>query len=368
MKKIVFVPREEAFGCNRLFDANGRVNGWHLGPFSKLANELLEFGCECTTDEEALSADLVVFVDLPETREKALGIVEKYGAPCALLIMESPSGRQHFFSPQNHDLFDRVISYHSGLASLSRKYIHFYLPVEDDVLQPRENRLSFKERKLVSMINTNRQVGWGHSLESRKNSGMHTLPVIGKFFTGWKINISDVVFSARGELYSVRRDIAHAAETVCRNSFGLYGRGWDGGRVSRLNMLKSARKYACYAGFADDKIYAQSQYRFAIAYENCEGNYGYLSEKIFDAFAARTVPVYRGDKSAYDIFPADSFIDGRRFSSSRALLEYIDQIDEMEWNHMLEVGSDFVKNECVDKFSADAFVGTVRRCVMDLLA
>ena len=367
MKKIVFIPRHDRFSHNRLFATTGRSEGWHLGPFSKLKEELLKVGYECSTGDIEPVADLLVFLDLPETRQKTLQIIQKYNCKCILLIMESPSGRHHFFNPKNHDLFDLVITYHPKLCDLSSKYVRYYLPVEDDVYKSMRNAPLFKDRKLAVMVNANKQLGWCHLLESRKNAAIHTMPFVGKFLNGWSVGMSDVLFSSRGELYSCRRDLARSAEVVCPKGFNVYGIGWNGERVSRLDIIRKPRKYACYSGFADDKINTLSKYRFAIAYENVEGSFGYISEKIFDAFAARTVPVYRGDKSAYDIFPKDALIDGRQFKSSKALLNYLMTFGQEKWDHMLDAASDFLKEERSKAFSSREFVGILKKCILDIL-
>ena len=51
----------------------------------------------------------------------------------------------------------------------------------------------------------------------------------------------------------------------------------------------------------------QSKYKFTIAFENACHD-GYTTEKICDAFLARTVPIYFGDLSVDRLFNIDSFI------------------------------------------------------------
>lgn len=56
------------------------------------------------------------------------------------------------------------------------------------------------------------------------------------------------------------------------------------------------------------KIRFMRQYRFSIAMSNAQ-KFGHLDEKIFDAWAAGTVPIYWGDPLITDYFNPKSFID-----------------------------------------------------------
>lgn len=67
---------------------------------------------------------------------------------------------------------------------------------------------------------------------------------------------------------------------------------------NKLNMYKkvdSGGKYKNNIGGAvDDKLTFLSTYKFNIAFENSQTN-GYITEKIFDAKASGTIPIYFGD-------------------------------------------------------------------------
>lgn len=62
--------------------------------------------------------------------------------------------------------------------------------------------------------------------------------------------------------------------------------------------------------------------KFHLAFEN--GSIpGYVSEKIVDAFAARTVPIYWGDPGVKGQFNPEAFIDRNDFSSDEACIEHV---------------------------------------------
>ncbi|PAF51368.1 hypothetical protein BKH43_01635 [Helicobacter sp. 13S00401-1] len=78
----------------------------------------------------------------------------------------------------------------------------------------------------------------------------------------------------------------------------------------------------------DNKLEFLSKTKFNIAYENTSG-YGYITEKILDAFAAKTVPIYWGDPNiAKDgIYNPKAFINAHDFKDEASLIEYIKYVD-----------------------------------------
>ena len=75
-----------------------------------------------------------------------------------------------------------------------------------------------------------------------------------------------------------------------------------------------------------DKLAFQRQYRFSIAYENSRDP-GYVTEKIVDAFAAGTVPIYWGDPLIKQEFNPDSFVCADNYPDNAALIDAIEAID-----------------------------------------
>lgn len=82
-------------------------------------------------------------------------------------------------------------------------------------------------------------------------------------------------------------------------------------------------------GPVKDKLAFQRQYRFSIAYENSRDP-GYVTEKIVDAFAAGTVPIYWGDPLIKEEFNPDSFLCADDYPDNAALIDAIEAIDRDE--------------------------------------
>lgn len=104
--------------------------------------------------------------------------------------------------------------------------------------------------------------------------------------------------------------------------FDLFGLFWP----ERLNKVSR--------GFLEKnkKIQKLSEYKFAITLDSYTDQNGYISEKIFDAFFAGTVPVYLGANNVTDYIPKQCFIDIRDFNSNDELYEYLSTMSESEYS------------------------------------
>lgn len=76
-----------------------------------------------------------------------------------------------------------------------------------------------------------------------------------------------------------------------------------------------------------NKIDFIKNYRFNLACENVSHR-GYCTEKIIEAFAARTVPIYWGDPDIEDYFNPKAFINCNRYENQDELVKNIIRIDK----------------------------------------
>ncbi len=67
-------------------------------------------------------------------------------------------------------------------------------------------------------------------------------------------------------------------------------------------------------------------FRFSLAFEN-SAHPGYVTEKIADAFIARTVPIYWGDPRICDEFNKEAFVDIRSFANRSDAIDYIEMLN-----------------------------------------
>lgn len=73
----------------------------------------------------------------------------------------------------------------------------------------------------------------------------------------------------------------------------------------------------------ESKLGVISSYKFTIAFENARSN-DYVTEKLFDAFWAGSVPVYFGAPNVEKFVPGrDSYIDAARFADPKDLADHL---------------------------------------------
>lgn len=98
--------------------------------------------------------------------------------------------------------------------------------------------------------------------------------------------------------------------------------------LGKYKELSSGGRYRNNVGGpVKDKLAFLGDYRFSLAIENSRTS-GYTTEKILQAFAAGTIPIYWGDPGIEREFNPDSFINAASFSSLEELSEYVAAIFE----------------------------------------
>ena len=68
-------------------------------------------------------------------------------------------------------------------------------------------------------------------------------------------------------------------------------------------------------------------YKFTIAYENAS-HPGYTTEKIYDAMAARSIPIYWGNPLVHLDFNPKSYLNRHDFESDEAFIQHIIRVDQ----------------------------------------
>ena len=98
-------------------------------------------------------------------------------------------------------------------------------------------------------------------------------------------------------------------------------------KLSQYKKIASGGRFRNNIGGAvADKKKFQSEYKFAIAFENTSYD-GYCTEKLMEAFAARTIPIYWGDPGVVKDFNPDSFVNAHDFNSFEEVVERVKEID-----------------------------------------
>jgi hypothetical protein len=165
------------------------------------------------------------------------------------------------------------------------------------------------------------------------------------------INGNHVPQPVSNELYSVR--IAAMAALASTGYIDLYGRGWRKW-LSRASMwwpyLKNRSSLmSIYQGTCDSKYEVLSRYEFCLCFENMAMK-GYVTEKIFDCFYAGTIPLYLGAPNIESLIPESAYVDCRNFRSWIELLEFVQNLSDLEIVSMRKAGRDFVQSPQCDRY------------------
>jgi hypothetical protein len=142
------------------------------------------------------------------------------------------------------------------------------------------------------------------------------------------------------------------------SDFDLYGGRWD------------RRPYFPYSHYAkyvtrvwrgqllEDKLPTLARYKFILAFENASYP-GLVTEKIFDAFLAGTVPVYLGAPDITEYVPADCFIDMRKFENYAKLESFLRDMASVDYEGYRERFRDFLMREKDRIFSKRKFAEAI---------
>nr|WP_276561050.1 glycosyltransferase family 10 [Vibrio scophthalmi] len=156
------------------------------------------------------------------------------------------------------------------------------------------------------------------------------------------------------ELYSKRIEAINFFQMYIGTDFDLYGMGWD----------KS--DFPSYKGSVDDKLKAMSNYKFTLCYENQCNIDGLISEKIFDCFYARSVPIFWGANNVEKYIPEECFIDKRKFNNYFDLLSYLETMTEGEYNIRVEAVEKYLKSDLFQQHSSEMFAKTIYNTITSL--
>jgi len=144
--------------------------------------------------------------------------------------------------------------------------------------------------------------------------------------------------------------------------FDLYGEGWEQ-RHPAVEQRLHATAQRAYRGTAADKLGLLAGYRFALVYENARFP-GYISEKLFDCFFARCIPIYSGAPDVAQYVPPSTFIDVRQFPSFPELERFLRGITEEDAKRYVDAAHAFLISPAYESWCADHFA----RDLVDALA
>jgi hypothetical protein len=246
-------------------------------------------------------ADVLICMDRPDR--------ELYPAKKKIFIIYEP----HFLVPGNwdkdfHEQFDLVLTWRDDLID-GRKYHKNNFTVDwSERVDPFITRERYNERKLAVLMNTAK------------------------------------AHPSASSLYGARITAINWFEEHAPNDFDLYGRGWQ------------QCGYQSYRGAMDNKLNTLVNYNFNIAYENCNDQTGYITEKILDSFMAGVPPVYYGSAGVERHIPQDAYISVHDFKTYDDLFKYLKYMKYNEYQGYLQAIDRFITSDKAEQFSNDWFI------------
>ena len=108
--------------------------------------------------------------------------------------------------------------------------------------------------------------------------------------------------------------------------------------LSQYKHINSGGRYHNNIGHpVQDKLSFQQKHKFTIAFENTSHS-GYTTEKLVQAFAAQTIPIYWGDPAVADTFNTGAFIDCHDFPDWESVVSRVREIDQDDnlWLQMMQ--------------------------------
>ncbi|QTL97700.1 hypothetical protein GM661_06720 [Iocasia frigidifontis] len=312
MKKIAFIP-SRVFYNNSLFNLENKTLNRDnvLMPFYILKNRLQEMNIDLNTidlysDYKKLDAVFFLNLNINEIKKcQANGL----GNKLIYIMLEPPVVRAENsieVLKKMENTFKYIMTWQDDLID-NRKYIKINYP--EYFGEVNIQKVNFENKKLLT-------------------------------------NISGYKFSTHpDELYSKRLEVIEFFEEKYSNNFDFYGFGWE----------RALKMYKNYHGRVEDKIKTYKKYKFALSFENMRNINGYITEKIFDCFKARVVPIYWGANNIEEFIPKECFIDYRKFMDVEKLYKYISNVNKDIYNQYLRNIEKYLISDEIKQFNSESF-------------
>jgi alpha(1,3/1,4) fucosyltransferase len=273
----------------------------------------LEPDSQPTVDDFILITDVSAYRSIK--RYKQLMGFAKQNIPMVLALEEPPAVLPYNYVKRLHKPFKRIFTWRTDLVD-GKRYLKNHSPRQPHCVLT----VPVKKEKLLVLMQTNKR------------------PAI-PFFPG--------------ELQTERVKAMRYFDKKIPEQFDIFGKGWDKPYFLREKLI-GAPKLQTARGFVENKVNTMSKYRFVICYENSIQP-GYISDKIWDVFEARCIPIYLGAPDITEYIPANTFIDKRKFRSYDELLAFIQQMSDEDYKGYISRIEKLLKSDVAAKWHWDTY-------------
>jgi hypothetical protein len=347
MKATLYAVEDPALLNNGIFfneSFYGMKNSAFM--FLSLRQALEPYGIELNTQDinPPEESELVISVDMSLQLQNAKWpkVRKKY-----LVLSEPATYYPHNWAPVHHGIFDKVFTYNHRLVDHHKYWpYNFAIDLTENQQYFPVTEAEFNQRKLCVLVAASFGVatppkGSGSLLHERFLTLEWFAKNHPKEFDLYSRQIPD-------DIYSSFRGLGVLQKTLPARL------------VARIKAAVGEQRKALFDIVNrgpishDGKIPALRGYRFNIAYENTGGLPGYLTEKLFDSFAACCVPIYWGNPDIAQVVPSKCFIDRRDFRSHEELYKFLKSMTYTEYAGYTNAITTFVGEASTDTFGSEA--------------
>lgn len=262
--------------------------------------------------EDYKNGDIIITINIDHDISNEVEIYNKRNNTSKIklysIILEPPHVDWQPYNLLFYNKYDLLFTLDDTLSNhpFFKKYVKINFPQTS--LTPIINSIPFSQRKLLTFINS------------------------------YKTSCPRSPTSAY-DLYKERiKLIQYFNDKDC---FDFYGRLWQNSPY---------QDYVSFKGAIAHKTCILQKYKFLACFENSDITSGYITEKIFDAFTAGTVPIYWGAPNIESYIPPECFINMRKFPNYEELHKFLENITEETYNQYLAAINNFLQTPAAQSF------------------
>lgn len=353
------------------FSKNYLGNVMFDGPSRVLRDLLSERDISlCTVDMgDIQSADRILFYDLDNELLQDCISAGISADKLVLFLFEPEVTRPDQYNPRIRQHFGKIFTWRDDLVDNVR-FFKFRWP---QIMRRRSPLPGFEERKLLTMINSNKYSyvdGEGFSYRRKAIKFFDStgdFDLYGPDWNNYALTLKRAAIALKQALENMpgrnnnRLTLAQAAgAAVCTPRL----------TVSYLrDMLGGRPPFRSYGGPVSDKDLTLSHYRFCLCYENQLNRPGYVTEKIFDCLVSGAIPIYLGATNINDYVPQECFIWMNDIPDFRTLHAFMKSMSSDEFYKMQQAGQEFLQSEAFSPWTpAGSFSDIIDKLLMDTRA
>lgn len=340
MIKVSLIVPHQGLNGNAAFEGRREDNGAHApnihwqDVYVALHKKALGKGFNLATSDliSIDEADIAIYMLLPNSPDDIVRQKQKTPKLKAILLLQETSlGCRYTFNPRNHFGYDAIITYNDRLSDGRR-----YFPMRSQAFF--RHRISigppFDQRRVGCLVGTNRKMSYRRSGLMAMKKGWHF---------SWQ-DWLDYVFCP-GELITYRSKVGRLCAQYAPGIFDIFGEGWE---------IHEETRRRCQGVPKSSTLSYIGNYRYYFAFENHESENSLISQRIWDALWADTVPVYRGNKQVSRVIPRNCYVDAASFKKPKEMLDWLVRAPEKEWSEIRDAGRAFIHSKQIEAHLPEA--------------